>query len=122
MHVLLQFKSYNEYFDMLLEEKKSSEWNIAYKNLIENKDMEKCLKDRIRSGEDYGNINFFVKKLWSEYQKNVNINKIDNIYPIVLTAEILEILFRSHKNIELLKELGFLKVLIITFVKLIKNI
>jgi hypothetical protein len=93
MQVLLQLKSYNEYFDMLFEQKSENEVDNLLTYTKDNKDAENALKKRIVTESDYENINFLFNKLWFLTKR---ITKFET-YPLRLLCEIIEELAKSNK-------------------------
>lgn len=69
MQLLLSLKSYENYFSLLLANKKNSEWEAALHNMKENKELEKRFIDRMAEESELSNINYLINKLWSEYKK-----------------------------------------------------
>jgi hypothetical protein len=73
MQLLLSLKSYENYFSLLLANKKGSEWEAALQNMKENKQLEKCFLERMAEENEISNINFTIYKLWTEFRKNILI-------------------------------------------------
>lgn len=112
MLLSLKMNSYEEYFDVLLLEKKESEWDTYLKHIKENKELENSLKKRMKEEDDFENIIYVLTQLWDSFKKtkmtnndksNLNNNNnqnntlSNNIFGMKLLSEILEILYKENK-------------------------
>jgi hypothetical protein len=82
INILNVLKSCDGYIDMLIENKKTSDWEKAIQHMKENKELENSLKKRMIKENDIDNINFIVNSLWFDYKKSSvklqTCNKITN--------------------------------------------
>jgi hypothetical protein len=84
MHVFLQLKSYSEYFDLLLANKKKSEWDSAINSLKDNKEFETFFKNRLKNETDEENILFMINTFWNYYKNNFqSINSINTVNNLI---------------------------------------
>jgi hypothetical protein len=93
MQVLLQLKSYSEYFDILFEQKPESEIEKLLYFTKENNEAEIFLKKRITQESEFDNIMFIFYKIWSLSKR---ITKLEN-YPLQLLCELIEELYKTNK-------------------------
>src|ERR1700712_2254545 len=110
MHFLLQLKQYDEYFDMLFEGKRHSDWDNTIKYMSENPDLEDRFKTKIKDENDLANVNFILNKLWGDFKKNsikenLSENCVNNIndqnkplhlYTMHVLTNTLEILYTEN--------------------------
>jgi|LauGreDrversion4_2_1035121.scaffolds.fasta_scaffold2405535_1 hypothetical protein len=85
MHVFLQLKSYSEYFDLLMANKKKSEWDSAFNTMRDNKELETFFKDQLKKEMDEENIIFILSTCWNYYKDNFqsrlnSVNKLINLF------------------------------------------
>jgi hypothetical protein len=111
MQVLLQLKSYNEYFDILFEQKNENELDNLFSYTREHSEAENSLKKRIGTEGDFENVNFLFNKLWYLCRQ---ITKFDT-YPVKLLCELIEELMRGNggKFFESIRGLAEFSVLVL---------
>jgi hypothetical protein len=104
MHVLLQLKSYYRYIEMILDSKKSSDWEAFILNLGDNKDLEKCFIHKLQEELDFSNINLIIIRIWNTFKKhcinfrNTEAEKIAS-NTIKILSEIFDILFNKQSSL-----------------------